>query len=180
MDAEDILSFWFVDHGPHEWWRVNPAFDAEIKTRFGALYDQAARGELFCWRETARGALAEIIILDQFTRQLNRDKAEAFGNDKMALALAQTLIAGGNDAHLGTDERKFAYMPYMHAESLLIQTESLRLFKTFEDETESQTAQNHYDVIARFGRFPLRNHALGRPSTQEEERYINERGSNMY
>lgn len=179
MSRENILTFWFEEHTKNDWYGGKAAFDDEVNARFGDLVPKAEASELFGWRKSPQGRLAEIIILDQFTRQLFRGEARAFASDRLALALAQEAIANGDDLQLTELQRSFLYMPYMHSESLVIQGESVRVFAQL-DEDNLKFAENHRDVIQRFGRFPKRNEALGRTSTQEERDYIADSGSSMF
>lgn len=168
----DVLDFWFHQHGPDDWFSGAAVFDVACASRFGQLHEQASRGELYAWRTTLEGRRAEIILLDQLSRQLHRGSPKAFAQDKMALTLAQQVVADGQDRALSTDEKMFVYLPYMHAESLVIQEISLALHATPEFDKVREYAQGHRDCIARFGRFPKRNQALGRVSTPEELDYM--------
>ena len=167
----DILSFWFEQHGQDDWFGAKPEFDAAIAGKFSETHAALARGEGWTWRSTPQGRLAEIIVLDQFSRQLFRGRAEAFASDGKALALAQEAVAGGHHQFLPPDRRTFFLMPFMHAESRLVQQESIRLFTALGLEGHVKFARGHAEVIERFGRFPKRNAALGRVSTPEEEEY---------
>lgn len=173
--AEDIFTFWFDDHGPKDWWQSKPEFDQEIIHRFTHLHKAAAAGECFEWRKTPEGRLAEIIVLDQFSRQIYRGSGQAFAQDPMALALAQEAIAQDADQSLNTDQKQFLYMPFMHSESLLIHDVSIKLFSSLHGADNIKFAIGHQDVIKRFGRYPTRNEALGRKDTPEEEKYLAER-----
>lgn len=178
-DAQTLLDFWFVAHDGKDWFGGKPEFDAEVSSRFMLTLKQAERCELFEWRDTPEGRLAEVIVLDQFSRQLYRNSGNAFKNDMLALALSQEAIAGGHDMSLSEVQQQFLYMPYMHSESMAIQNEGLNLFrKLSEDLYEYQV--KHAEVIKRFGRFPKRNVALGRTSTPDEISYIEERGDSMF
>ena len=177
--AEDIIAFWFVEHGKDDWFGGKAEFDAALAARFAQTHAAVARGEAWRWRQSPEGRLAEIIALDQFSRQLHRGSAQAFAQDKMALVLAQEAIAAGADQALGLERRMFVYMPFMHAESLVIQDEGVRLFAPFEPEHQ-KFMTGHRDTIARFGRFPFRNGALGRVSTPEEETYMAEQGERVF
>ena len=172
---EDVLRFWFVEHGQDDWFGGKPEFDQLLAEQFGQTHAAAARGEAWRWRQVPEGRLAEIIVLDQFSRQLHRDSARAFAQDTMALVLAQEAIAAGADRAISRDRRMFLFMPFLHAESLVIQEEGIRHFRQL-DEEMMQYAVGHRDVIARFGRFPFRNAALGRQSTAEELAYMAEQG----
>ncbi len=176
---EALIHFWFVEHGYEDWFAGDPEFDAKC-TRFTDLHAEVARGEAWLWRETPEGRLAELILLDQFSRQLHRGKPDAFAQDKMALALAQEAIATGADDAVERDWVPFFYMPFMHAESLIIQNEGVRLFELHGDEKSLQFMIAHRDTIARFGRFPFRNKALCRQSTPEEIAYMQEAGDRAF
>lgn len=171
--AQDVLTFWFTGHSREDWFGSKPAFDAELAAKFAETHARVALGEAYAWRTTPEGRLAEIIVLDQFSRQLFRNSAKAFATDGMALALAQEAVAGGFDAELDTMQRMFLYMPYQHSESLLVHEEALRLFGTLEGDWVKYE-HGHHALIKRFGRFPKRNAALGRVSTPDEVIYIAE------
>ncbi len=171
--ATDVLHFWFEQHGQADWFGGKPEFDAEIAAAFTDTHAALARGEGWGWRTTTDGRLAEIIVLDQFSRQLFRGRPEAFASDGMALALAQEAIGAGHHNFLPMPRRMFMLLPLMHAESAAVQAESVRLHKAIEGAEELlKFAQGHADCIARFGRFPKRNIALGRASTPEELAYV--------
>ena len=167
-----MLKFWFVEHGQADWFGAKPEFDALIAAEFGETHAAAARGEAWRWRTTPNGRLAEIIVLDQFSRQLFRGKAEAFAFDPMALALAQEAVAGGHHNFLPMPQRMFMLLPYMHAESAIVQAESIRLHTAIGVPEIMKFAEGHAQCIARFGRFPKRNAALGRTDTPDEAEYI--------
>ena len=150
-----------------------------IRSRFGDTLEAAARCELFGWRTTPEGRLAEIIVLDQFSRNVYRDTPRAFAQDGLALALAQELVAHGHDRSIGTTQHRFAYMPYMHSESALIHTEAVQLFDQPGLENNLDFELRHQAIIARFGRYPHRNAILGRASTVEEIAFLNEPGSSF-
>jgi uncharacterized protein (DUF924 family) len=171
---EDVLKFWFEDHGPEDWFAGKPEFDAALKARFAATHEAIARGEGFTWRHSAGGRLAEIIVLDQFSRQLHRGSARAFAQDGMALVLAQEAVAQGLDQDMPETHRTFLYMPFEHSESLVMQAHSVRLFQALGNEDLLKYARGHFAVIERFGRFCKRNAVLGRESTPEELAYIAE------
>ena len=128
MQAQDILNFWFIELDGKQRFAKDAALDAAMRERFGALLQAAARGELFAWRGSASGRLAEIILLDQFSRNIYRDTPQSFAQDSQALTLAQELVAGGLDKAIPVDQRAFAYMPYMHSESLPIHEQAVALF----------------------------------------------------
>ncbi len=181
MDSslEAVLSFWFTETSPKQWWKVDTAFDAEVRRRFGTLHHSAQLGELWEWRKQPRGRLAEIIVLDQFSRNMFRGTPQAFASDAMALALAQEAVAGGHDASLAPKERGFLYMPYQHSESRKVQQESVRLFKALDAAEQYDFALRHKAIVDRFGRFPHRNDILGRQSTNEELEFLKQPGSSF-
>jgi uncharacterized protein (DUF924 family) len=170
--ADDVLKFWFVEHGPDDWFGAKPEFDAEIAEQFSQAHAAVARGEAWRWRTTPSGRLAEIIVLDQFSRQLFRGRAEAFASDAMALTLAQEAVAGGHHNFLPMPQRMFMLLPFQHSESAVIQAESVRLHTVLGDPELLKFAEGHAAAITRFGRFPKRNAALGRVDTPEEAEYI--------
>lgn len=177
--AEDVYTFWFADHDEKDWYGGAPEFDALLDQQFRTTHQAVAQCEASAWRETPRGRLAEIIVLDQFSRQLHRGSREAFASDTMALALAQEAIARGLDMVLPERERGFLYMPFMHSESLHIHDLALPLFEAL-NENMLEFERKHRALIERFGRFPKRNAALGRPSTEAEIAYIAQSGSSMF
>ena len=170
--ADDVLKFWFVDHGQDDWFGAKPEFDASIAADFAETHAAVARGEAWRWRTTPEGRLAEIIVLDQFSRQLFRGNAEAFANDQMALTLAQEAVAGGHHNFVPMPQRMFMLLPYQHAESPVVQAESVRLHTVLGVPELLKFAEGHAACITRFGRFPKRNAALGRANTPEEDEYI--------
>jgi uncharacterized protein (DUF924 family) len=174
--AEEVIQFWCVEHDKDDWFGGKAEFDARLASEFGETHPHVARGEAWRWRRTAEGRLAEIIVLDQFSRQLLRGSAEAFAQDKMALVLAQEAIAQGADQAVEPVRRAFFYLPFMHAESLVIQDEGVRLYEALGDAEQLDYMRKHREVISRFRRFPFRNKALGRESTAEELAYIAEQG----
>lgn len=201
-DAAAVLDFWFGppdDPGHRQpraaWFRKDPAFDAEIARRFGALVERALAGGIDGWAAAlaraagrqagpadALAALAYLIVLDQFPRNLFRGQARAFAGDARALAGAQALVASGLDRTLSGVQRQFVYLPFEHAEDLAQQRTALRLFGALAADEPALGdllvwAQRHLDIVARFGRFPHRNAALGRPSTPEELAFLQTPGS---
>ncbi len=176
---EEVLSFWFEESGPEEWWNSDPRFDAAIRSRFGTLHDRAVRGELYAWRDTPQGRLAEIIVLDQFSRNLYRDDPRAFAADGMALALAQEAVRTGADQAVSPDRRRFFYMPYEHSESAGIHEAAIPLFESLDEPETLDFEMRHKAIIDRFGRYPHRNRVLGRPSTEEEIAFLREPGSSF-
>jgi uncharacterized protein (DUF924 family) len=176
---DSILSFWFEEITPRQWWVSAEDFDQLIASRFGALHAAAARCELYEWRESAAGRLAEIIVLDQFSRNIYRNQPQAFSNDGLALGLAQSAVAARADQSLNATQRAFLYMPYMHSESPAIHTVALELFSHPEMENNLDFERRHKAIIDRFGRYPHRNTILGRASTPEEIEFLKTPGSSF-
>lgn len=174
---EDILTFWFEELTPQQWWQADEEFDNTIKQRFSSILQQAAAGELAHWRQAVKGRLAEIIVLDQFSRNVYRGTARAFSQDAMALALAQEAVAAGALQQLNADERNFLLMPYMHSESVVIHQSAETLFQQHAPQNNYQFELKHKAIIDRFGRYPHRNNILGRPSTAEEIAFLQQPGS---
>ncbi len=172
QDASDVIHFWFTESSSEDWFGAKPEFDRKLRDRFFDLHGMVAAGEAFHWRTSAHGRLAEILVLDQFSRQFYRGDARSFASDDMALALAQELVAQGLDAELDESKKMFAYMPYMHSESLVIHEEAVRLFTALGNEDTLKFEMMHKELLERFGRYPKRNEALGRESTPEELDYI--------
>ena len=172
-----IIDFWFTELEPKQWWQKDDGLDAQIKTRFGELHHQASVSELFDWRESALGSLAEIIVLDQFSRNIYREKPAAFACDALALALAQAAIAKGFDKELTDEQRVFLYMPFMHSESKLIHDEAVKLYKALGIKNNLDFEYQHKAIIDRFNRYPHRNKILGRDSTKEELEFLKQPNS---
>ena len=179
MQAKDILHFWFEELTDGQHFAKDAALDEIIGVRFGVTLAAAARCELFAWRSTVEGALAEIIVLDQFSRNVFRDSSRAFAQDSLALALAQTLVASGRDQLLNAAQRRFAYMPYMHSESPLIHEQAVQLFSQPGLENGLAFERRHQAIIARFDRYPHRNAVLGRTSSEEEQVFLSGSGSSF-
>jgi len=191
--TQAVLDFWFLPAGAlghnrprTEWFRKDAAFDDAIRKQFTALVDDALAGTLPDWGNSPEAALAHILVLDQFTRNLFRDEARAFAGDAAALALAKKLIGSGRDKNLPPIRRWFVFMPFMHSESLLEQERSVALFDALRREAQESAldsaygyARLHREIVERFGRFPHRNAALGRPSTPEEEAFLKQPGSSF-
>jgi uncharacterized protein (DUF924 family) len=189
--AREVLDCWFGVPGSPEfgtdrkqWFKRNAAFDDMLRTRFGALIDAGIAGELDAWQTTPPGALALVIVLDQFSRNCHRNTARAFAADAHGLRVAQRMVEVGADRQLPTPyHRAFVYLPYEHSESLDVQRESLRLAAQLQaepiDPSYYGAALRHAQVIERFGRFPHRNAILGRTSTDEERVFLTQRGSSF-
>jgi len=188
-DAEAVLEFWFGAPGSPElgtarkaWFTKDAAFDATLRDRFGALIERALRGELEAWSDAPRPALAQILLLDQFTRNAFRSTPRAFAGDARALAAASRMVGARQDESLPTFMRGFVYLPFEHAEAMAMQDEAIRLFGRLVCEAPEQAdlldyAHRHREVIRRFGRFPHRNDILGRQSTAEEIGFVKQPGS---
>ncbi len=174
---DEVLSFWFVEASPAQWWIAKLEFDQLIARRFGALHESAIRSELYAWRSEPRGRLAEVIVLDQFSRNLHRSSPLAYAYDPMALALAQEAVAAGADQALNPIERVFLYMPFMHSESRAIHVEAEKLFLATGRKDNYDYELRHKAIIDRFGRYPHRNAVLGRASTAEEVAFLQQPGS---
>ena len=177
MHAQDVLDFWFDALDNRQRFAKDAALDALIRERYGPHLQAAVRGELHHWRSHAEGWLAEIVVLDQFSRNIHRDTPLAFAQDAQALTLAQTLVASELDAHLSPTQRAFAYMPYMHSESLPIHEHAVRLFSQPGLEASLDFELRHKAILERFGRYPHRNAILGRSSTPEELDFLQQPGS---
>jgi uncharacterized protein (DUF924 family) len=184
---DDIIEFWFGPPGSrgyaqprNEWFRKDPAFDAEIRSRFGRAVETALAGGFADWA-APRAALARVLLLDQFTRNIFRDTPRAFSGDALALATAEAAISRGDDRALEPEERRFLYLPFSHAENAGAQDQSIALCKQLRDETGEGDplvwAEKHAAVIRRFGRYPHRNAILGRDSTPEETAFLARPGS---
>ena len=177
MHLQTILHFWFNELTPKQHFVKDADLDEAIRTRFGATLEAAARCELFAWRNTPEGRLAEVLVLDQFSRNVYRDTPQAFAHDALALALAQELVASGQDRSLPLAQRSFAYMPYMHSESAVVHAQAIDLFSQPGMEDTLRFELRHKDIIDRFGRYPHRNALLGRASSPEELAFLSEPGS---
>lgn len=176
---EPVLRFWFEEVESGMWWVSNPDFDALIRRRFASLLEQAASGELDEWRSTPRGRLAEILVLDQFSRNIHRDAPLAFARDPVALVLSQEAIGAGVEGSLSPIERAFLYMPFMHSESRIIHERAEALFRANGLRESHEFELKHKAIIDRFGRYPHRNRILGRASTAEETEFLKQPGSSF-
>lgn len=176
-NLQDVLRFWFDEIEPACWWKKDAGVDAEIRERFAATHAAACHAELVHWRASPEGRLAEIIVLDQFSRNLYQEDPRAYAQDGMALVLAQELVRAQWDQALPPVQRAFVYLPYMHSESLAIHEQALALFDQPGLENNLDFERQHRDLILRFGRYPHRNAVLGRRSTPEELAYLAEPGA---
>ena len=172
-----IIEFWFDETKPEQWWVKDRNFDALLVERFSELHARVGRGELFEWRQCPEGRLAEIIILDQFSRNMFRDTPKAFASDPMSLALSQEAIACGADQELSPVQRSFLYMPFMHSESLQIHEVAVELFRKNGIQNNLDFEIRHKEIIEKFGRYPHRNEILGRQSTAGEIEFLTQPGS---
>ena len=182
-----VLEFWFQELLPQDWFKKSEALDQAINKRFNKVLKACAAGECWEWRRPdaagpgtdGLGRLAEILVLDQFSRNIYRDDARAFAQDPLALGLAQEAVAGGVDKSMNASQRAFLYMPYMHSESLLVHDEAMRLFNQPGLETNYEFEIKHREILERFGRYPHRNKVLGRASTPSELEFLSQPGSSF-
>ena len=173
--ATDVVSFW-QKAGPDRWFKKDPAFDDEIRERFLATHEAAAAGQLSDWEQSAQGALALLILLDQFPRNIFRGDARAFATDPLARAIAAGAIIRGFDSQVPKEMRGFFYLPFEHSENLADQERCIAFHKAIDDTEGLKWAEIHADIIRRFGRFPHRNAALGRTTTAEEQAFLDSGG----
>ena len=171
----NIVTFWH-EAGPSRWFATDENFDREIAQRFGDLHHAAARRELDTWTDTPEGALALILLLDQFPRNMFRGSAHSYATDGLARLFAERAIASGHDGAVDAALRVFFYMPFEHSEDAADQEQAVRLITALDDAEALDWALKHREAIARFGRFPGRNHALGRITTAEEQAWLDEGG----
>ena len=171
VGPQDVLAFWRAA-GPDKWFEKDPGFDAEIVARFLPAYEAAAAGRLSGWETTADGALALLIVLDQFPRNMFRGQARAYAADALAREVADRAIARGFDRIVSDSERQFFYLPFMHSEVLADQERCLALSRQYDDSEFAKYAELHADIIRRYGRFPHRNPMLGRIATPDEQAFL--------
>lgn len=167
-----ILNFWFKELKPQQWFIKDSKLDSEIKNRFGSIHESASKCELFSWRTDIKGRLAEIIILDQFSRNIYRGDPRSFAQDSLALALSQEALNDPEHKDLSKDEKLFLFLPFQHSESKLIHEKAVELFTEHELEDGLKYEILHKNIIDRFGRYPHRNEILGRESTKEEIEFL--------
>jgi uncharacterized protein (DUF924 family) len=177
-----LLDFWFAAGTPEAdqprdiWWESDAGFDAELRRRFGALHERAERAELEPWLTEPQGALALVILLDQLSRNFHRGTPRAFASDPLARAATERALALGHDARLPPVRRRFLYMPLMHSEHLGDQQRCVALIEAVTEPSDAAetaaSARRHAEIVARFGRFPHRNAALGRATTEEEALFL--------
>jgi uncharacterized protein (DUF924 family) len=171
-DIRSVLDFWFAPGMEAKWFVPDADLDARIAERFAALYERGHAGALDAWAETRQGALALTLVLDQFPRNLFRNSARAFESDQKARTLCRNSLARGFDAQSSAAERQFLYLPLMHSEALRDQTDSVEAYRALGNADALDFAIRHHDIIARFGCFPHRNAAVGRPDTPEEIEFL--------
>lgn len=177
--AKDVIQFWFEEISPKQRFTKDDAFDDLIRDRFKCLHKRASRGLLHTWRDHPLGALAEVIVLDQFSRNMYRDKPKAFAQDTLALVLAQEAIRRKLDAELEPVQKAFLYMPFMHSEAAEIHEVAVFLFDQPGLEDNYNFELKHKAIIDRFGRYPHRNAILKRKSTPEEIEFLKQPGSSF-
>ena len=175
----EVVDFWFEELTPEQWWIKDAELDSTIEQRFSELHKAANACELSHWRKTATGRLAEIIILDQFSRNMFRDQALSFAYDGMALILAQRAVELKTDHELPPVQRSFMYMPYMHSESSVIHQQAVKLFDQSGLENNLQFEYRHKEIVDRYGRYPHRNAVLNRVSTTDELNFLESPGSSF-
>jgi uncharacterized protein (DUF924 family) len=171
----EVLAFWRAA-GPDKWFTKDEAFDADIRARFLPAYEAAADGKLAALEATAEGALALVIVLDQFPRNMFRGNGRTYASDALARAVANRAIARGFDRQIPHDERQFFYMPFMHSENLADQERCVDLARAYGDDEFTKYAEQHADIIRRFGRFPHRNATLARATSPEEQAFLDAGG----
>ena len=179
IGLKEVITFWFEELTEKDWWVKSDELDSIIASRFGELHKIAKQGKLKSVRNNAEARLAELIILDQFSRNIFRNKPNAFACDELAIILAQEAVVLGEDLKVPPIKRQFYYMPYMHSESLEIHDEAVKLFEALGLKNSLMFEQKHRDIIVRFGRYPHRNKILGRESNQEELNFLLEPGSSF-
>lgn len=179
MNYQEILNFWFASETQPHWFAQSTDFDQTLEKRFKTVLHSAAQSELWHWRSSIEGRLAEIIVLDQFSRNIFRDTPFAFAQDPLALALAQEAVNQGLDQQLTPEQRAFLYLPFMHSESPQIHQYALKLFEDLGNPLNLDFEKKHKVIIDRFGRYPHRNAILGRASTAEELEFLTQPNSSF-
>ncbi len=172
---QDVVRFW-SEAGPEKWFKKDAAFDADIRARFLGTHEEAAAGKLTQWEDSAEGALALLILLDQFPRNMFRNDKRAFATDPLARGVAERAVANGYDTKVDAKLRSFFYLPYEHSESIADQERGIALYSAAGDPDNLKWANIHADIIRRFGRFPHRNAVLGRETTPEERAFLDAGG----
>ncbi len=179
LEYKPVLNFWFEEIDSAYWFKKDENFDTQVRQRFLKTYEAVKAGETASWRRSPEGRLAEVIVLDQFTRNMFRGTARSFEGDQMALNLAQQAVASGDDLKLPAIQRSFLYMPYMHSEDLAVHEEAVKLFNQPGLENNLKFEIRHKKIIEIFGRYPHRNEILGRTSTKEELEFLKTEGSSF-
>lgn len=177
ITASDIIEFWYTPPVCEHWFDSTPEIDERIRSRFEGLWEQAAKGDLDTWQQTAEGCLALCIVLDQFPLNMFRGQAKSFATEQKAVEVCRYAVTNGLDEQLPVERRAFLYMPLMHSENLADQDESVRLFEASKLEDNARFARHHREIIRRFGRFPHRNAILGRSSSEQEKTYLTSSGA---
>ena len=175
IDPTAVVAFW-KEAGPTKWFAKDAAFDAEFRRRFHDAHVMAARRELDHWAESPYGSLGLLILLDQYPRNVFRGTGHAFATDPLARHFARLALDEGHDREVETELRRFFYLPFQHSEDMLDQDRALALFQTLDRPDDDRWAEHHHAVIARFGRFPHRNRALGRETTPDEQQFLDQDG----
>ncbi|MDH3229536.1 MAG: DUF924 domain-containing protein [Alphaproteobacteria bacterium] len=178
-EAETVLGFWFNETERENWFRKDDAFDEAVRRRFAEVYRRAAAGQLDEWRDTPRGCVALVIVLDQFPRNMFRGDARSFATDAAARTVLRHALDGGFDRGLTVPEKQFLYMPLQHSEDAADQALSVELNAATGDADLLKWAEAHQRIVGRFGRFPHRNKMLGRETTPEEAEFLKEKGSSF-
>ncbi|MBI1274408.1 DUF924 family protein [bacterium] len=179
VTPQQVLDFWFAPGREEQWFAPSPALDEEIRARFAQVYESARSGKLQAWKKTPEGLLALILVLDQFPRNMFRDNPQAFATDRMAIDLSRHGLEHEQELHLPPIWRIFFYMPLMHSEMLTEQELSVAMYERLGFPANLEFARQHHYIIKHFGRFPHRNHILGRASTPEEEEFLTQPGSSF-
>jgi uncharacterized protein (DUF924 family) len=176
-----IINFWFKEVSPKQWWTKSTEFDQLVRHRFLSLYEETRDGQYLEWLNSPQGCLARIIVLDQFSRNMFRDKPESFQTDRLALAAAKHAIDQGFDSGMQSNHKAFLYMPFMHSEALDDQLRAIALFTAAGAELAENltSSERHKAIIEQFGRFPHRNQILGRASSQAEIEFLKQPGSSF-
>ena len=179
MNFNDVLTFWFHEIEPKQWWKKDKKFDDLIRCRFLKIHSLAIKSQLASWQTSEKGRLAEIIVIDQFSRNIFRDKPESFSSDHLALFLSKELLRLGLYQKFNKNEKIFAIMPFMHSEIFEDQIISLSLYSNLGIKENFRSALKHFNIIRKFGRFPHRNKILSRKSTDEELAFLKIPGSSF-
>ena len=179
MNYSSVIEFWFETLSPKDWWRKSDQLDLRILNNFSELHAQVAAGDKASWRESDDGCLAEVIVLDQFSRNMFRGRADAFAYDSLALGLTRRAVDAGVAGRLNKQRASFLLMPFMHSESLADHAEGLPLFEQYCEPGTVDFERRHQAIIEQFGRYPHRNEILGRPSSAEERAFLEKPGSSF-